>query len=98
MKKYIKKDNNSRKEILKNENRRISLKIIQQCEFVNQIKRKNVGFQLSRIKRKSSFTRINNRCVKTGRSKGVSKFFKLSRIMIKDLVSKGMLPNIQRDI
>ena len=50
------------------------------------------------IKRKSSFTRINNRCVKTGRSKGISKFFKMSRIMIKDLVSKGMLPNIQRDI
>jgi small subunit ribosomal protein S14 len=98
MKKYINKDNSLRKKILKNENRRISLKVIQQCQFVSQNRRKNAGFQLSKMKRSSSLVRIKNRCVKTGRSRGVSKFFKLSRIMIKDLAAKNLLPNLQRHI
>lgn len=98
MKKYIRKDNLTRKKVVKNENRRISLKIIQNHLAFDKKKRFHTLLQLSRMKRSSSPSRVTNRCVKTGRSKSVYRFFKLSRIMVKDLASKGFLPSVQRDI
>jgi small subunit ribosomal protein S14 len=98
MKKYIRKDNLTRKKVVKNENRRISLKIIQNHLGFDRKKRFNTLVQLSKMKRSSSLTRVTNRCVKTGRSKSVYRFFKLSRIMVKDLASKGLLPSVQKDI
>jgi small subunit ribosomal protein S14 len=43
-----------------------------------------------------SKVRVRNRCVLTGRSRGIHKFFKISRIMIRDLAAKGLLPGVKK--
>lgn len=39
-------------------------------------------------------TRIRNRCVLSGRSRGVYRFCKLSRIRMRELASKGLLTGV----
>lgn len=46
--------------------------------------------------RNASLTRIRNRCALTGRSRGVYRFFKLSRLCIRELFGKGYLPGIRK--
>lgn len=48
------------------------------------------------MNRNSFFTRVVNRCVVTGRSKGVYRKQKLSRIMIKKFASIGSLPGYSK--
>lgn len=50
--------------------------------------------KLSEISRNSAKIRIRNRCELTGRSRGVYRKFKLSRIAFRDLASNGMIPGI----
>lgn len=40
------------------------------------------------------YTRIRNRCVLSGRSRGVYRFCKLSRIRIRELANKGLLTGV----
>jgi len=37
-----------------------------------------------------------NRCVLTGRPRGVHNWFKISRLMIRELASKGLLPGLKK--
>jgi small subunit ribosomal protein S14 len=41
-------------------------------------------------------TRIVNRCTVTGRNRGVSKRFKMSRRALRGHVSKGLLPGVHK--
>ena len=52
--------------------------------------------KLSKIPRNASKGRIRNRCVLTGRSRGVYRKFKLSRIAFRELASKGHIPGITK--
>ena len=52
---------------------------------------------LSKLKANASPVKVRNRCVLTGRSRGVHKFFKISRIMIRDLAAKGLLSGLKKD-
>lgn len=42
-----------------------------------------------RLPRNSSFTRVRNRCIFTGRSRSVYKSFRIPRIVSRELASKG---------
>lgn len=44
----------------------------------------------------SSITRIKNRCILTGRSKSIYRFFKLSRLQLRLLASKSLLPGVNK--
>ena len=48
------------------------------------------------IPRNSSKIRVKNRCVKSGRSRGILKFCKLSRIVFREQASKGAIPGISK--
>ena len=48
------------------------------------------------IPRNSSKTRIQNRCIETGRARSVLKFCKLSRIVLRKKASKGVIPGISK--
>ena len=48
--------------------------------------------QLSKIPRNASKVRIRNRCTLTGRSRGVYRKFKLSRIAFRELAAIGQIP------
>ena len=52
--------------------------------------------QLSKIPRNASKVRIRNRCALTGRSRGVYRKFKLSRIAFRELADIGQITGIKK--
>lgn len=52
--------------------------------------------KLSALPRNSSKTRIRNRCIITGRSRGILKQFRISRIVFRELAWKGVLAGIHK--
>ncbi len=51
---------------------------------------------LAKMPRDSSLCRYKNRCMFTGRARGVYRKFKLSRITFRELASKGEIPGITK--
>ena len=64
--------------------------------MLNSKNRFLASIKLSGLKTKAFPNKIRNRCVLTGRSRGVYNFFKISRIMIKDLTAQGLLPGVKK--
>ena len=68
----------------------------------NKIMKKNLSIEerfkiqskLNELPRDSSKVRIRNRCVLTGRTRGVYRKFRLSRIKIRELSMSGELPGV----
>lgn len=52
--------------------------------------------ELSRLPRNSNPIRLHNRCNLTGRPKGYIRQFGISRIVFRDLASKGLIPGIKK--
>ena len=52
--------------------------------------------KLSKIPRNASKVRIRNRCIMTGRGRGVLRKFNLSRIAFRELSSIGQIPGITK--
>ena len=50
--------------------------------------------KLAELPRNSSATRVHNRCVITGRPKAYYRKLKMSRIALRELGSKGMIPGL----
>jgi small subunit ribosomal protein S14 len=50
--------------------------------------------KLAEMPRNSSATRIRNRCELTGRPRGNYRKFKLSRIALRELASRGQIPGM----
>ncbi len=51
---------------------------------------------LAKLPRNSSRTRLTNRCIETGRSRGYMRRFGLSRISFREHASKGEIPGITK--
>ena len=56
----------------------------------------NARLKLSKIPRNASKVRIRNRCIVTGRGRGVLRKFNLSRIAFRELSSIGQIPGITK--
>ena len=52
------------------------------------------AIKLAAMPRNGSATRIRNRCEATGRPRAFYRKFKMSRIALRDLGSKGMIPGL----
>ena len=52
------------------------------------------ALKLAQVPRNSSRTRIRNRCEVTGRPRGFYRKLKMSRIALRDLGAKGMIPGM----
>lgn len=52
--------------------------------------------KLAELPRNSSATRLRNRCLLTGRPRGNYRKFKLSRLMFRDLASKGEISGVRK--
>ena len=96
MKKHVQKDLKRRICAHRFERRRIALKTIQNHFFFSTQKRFLALTQLSKLNKNSSKVKVRNRCVLTGRARGVYNFFKIARTMIRELASKGLLPGVQK--
>jgi small subunit ribosomal protein S14 len=61
-----------------------------------QLKKAKNYAALAKLPRDSSPTRSHNRCQLTGRSKGVLRKFKVSRIMLRELALAGKIPGLRK--
>ena len=74
--------------------RRAALKETIRDESLPMEERFKATLKLAELPRNSSATRLNNRCQLTGRPRGYYRKLKLSRIMLRDLASKGQIPGM----
>ena len=61
-----------------------------------QLKKQKNYAALANLPRDSSPTRSHNRCQLTGRSRGVLRKFKVSRIMLRELALAGKIPGLKK--
>jgi small subunit ribosomal protein S14 len=61
-----------------------------------QLKKDKNYAALANLPRDSSPTRSHNRCQLTGRSRGVLRKFKISRIMLRELALAGKIPGLRK--
>nr|YP_009277468.1 ribosomal protein S14 [Psilotum nudum]AOH05938.1 ribosomal protein S14 [Psilotum nudum] len=90
------RDHQHRRLAAKSESKRRLCKAI--CQDINppsRVRSKTME-KWSRLPRNSSETRVRNRCIFTGRSRSVYKLFRLSRIVFRELASKGSLIGINK--
>ena len=74
--------------------RRSKLKAIAMDKTVSMEERFAASLKLAELPRNSSKTRIRNRCEVTGRPRAYYRKLKMSRIALRDLGSKGMIPGL----
>ena len=61
-----------------------------------ELKAKRDYAGLAKLPRDASPTRSHNRCQLTGRSRGVLRKFKVSRIMLRELALAGKIPGLKK--
>jgi small subunit ribosomal protein S14 len=74
--------------------RRARLKAIARDKNATMEDRFAAAMKLAELPRNSSATRIRNRCEVTGRSRAYYRKLKMSRIALRELGSKGMIPGL----
>lgn len=92
----INRDIKARQEYKALELHRSLLKSITLDQTVSYASRLEASVELGHLGKKGSRTVLTNRCVLTGRSKGVHKTYRISRIMLKKLALEGRLPNVHK--
>ena len=90
----IEKNKRRRKMAKKFASRRAKLKTIVQDKTLPVEERFAASLKLAELPRNSSPTRIRNRCELTGRPRAFYRKHKLSRIALRDLGSKGLIPGL----
>lgn len=87
--------NNRRKALAKSfAAKRSKLKALVMDKNLPPEERFTAQIKLSEMPRNSNPNRIRNRCELTGRSRAYYRKFKLSRIMLRELGSNGLIPGL----
>jgi small subunit ribosomal protein S14 len=66
------------------------------AEQRKQLKEKKDYFALARLPRNSSPTRLRRICKLTGRTRAVYRKFGISRIVLRDLYHRGLIPGMRK--
>ncbi|RTK93124.1 MAG: 30S ribosomal protein S14 [Rickettsiales bacterium] len=89
--------NNKRKKMAKSfENKRKALSAKIYDKNISLEERFNLVVKLAELPRNSAKSRIKNRCVVTGRPRGVNRKMNISRNVLRELAAKGMIPGLVR--
>ena len=72
------------------------LKAIADDESRDETERLMARLKMAELPRNGNPTRIRNRCELTGRSRAYYRKFRLSRIMLRDLANKGLIPGVTK--
>ena len=89
--------NERRKKLVKKYAGRISrLKAQANDESLDETERLMARLKLAEVPRNGNPTRIRNRCELTGRSRAYYRKFRLSRIMLRELGNKGLIPGLTK--
>ena len=70
------------------------LKAIADDESRDEGERLIARLKLAELPRNANPTRVRNRCELTGRSRAYYRKFKLSRVMLRELANKGLIPGV----
>ncbi len=70
------------------------LKEIANDESRDETERLIARLKMAELPRNGNPTRIRNRCELTGRSRAYYRKFRLSRIMLRELANKGLIPGV----
>ena len=89
--------NNKRKRMVANQkNSRTELKKIAEDETKSFEERFEAMVKLSEKPRNSSKVRVKNRCSLTGRPRAYHGYFKVSRVMLRELALSGLIPGLKK--
>jgi len=90
----IEKNKRRRKLVKQMAGRRARLKDIARNKDLPLEERFAATLKLAEVPRNSSATRIRNRCEVTGRSRAYYRKLRMSRIALRELGSKGLIPGL----
>lgn len=93
----VNKDSKRRRLYKTQELKRTGFKLIINSLSLSPLTRLESTQKLHNLPRSGSITRVRNRCVLTGRGRGVYRILRLSRITFRELASRGLLPGISKD-
>jgi small subunit ribosomal protein S14 len=94
-KSLIEKEKNRKKLVRKYLQKRKKLKLqIKQSLFLEE--KFTLHRKLQKLPRNSAPTRLNNRCLISGRAKGFLRDFGISRHFFRELAHEGLLPGIKK--
>ena len=87
--------NERRKKLVKQTAPKLArLKAIADDESKDETERLIARLKMAELPRNGNPTRIRNRCELTGRPRGVYRKFKLGRVMLRQLATRGMIPGV----
>jgi len=92
----INKNERRRKLVKKHAGRYAKLRAIADDKSKDDTERLIARLKMAEIPRNGNPTRVRNRCEVTGRARAVYRKFRLSRIMIRELGNKGLIPGLTK--
>jgi small subunit ribosomal protein S14 len=92
----INKNERRKKLVEKNAAKYAKLKEIANDESRDETERLIARLKMAEVPRNGNPTRIRNRCELTGRSRAVYRKFRLSRVMLRELGNKGLIPGLTK--
>jgi small subunit ribosomal protein S14 len=90
----INKNERRKKLVLKNAAKYAKLKAVANDESKDETERLMARLKMAELPRNGNPTRVRNRCELTGRSRAYYRKFRLSRIMLRELANKGLIPGV----
>ena len=90
----INKNERRKKLVQQNAAKYAKLKAIADDEFEGRDRAPDRASEDGRAARNGNPTRVRNRCELTGRSRAYYRKFRLSRIMLRELANKGLIPGV----
>ena len=92
----VNKNERRKKLVAKTAAKRAKLKAIANDTSVDETERLIARLKLAEVPRNGNPTRVRNRCELTGRSRGYYRKFRLSRIMLREMGNKGLIPGLTK--
>jgi small subunit ribosomal protein S14 len=92
----INKNERRKKLVQKFASKYAKLKAIADDESRDETERLIARLKMAELPRNGNPTRIRNRCELTGRSRAYYRKFRLSRIMLRELGNKGLIPGLTK--
>ena len=90
----INKNERRKKLVQQNAGKYAKLKAIADDESKDETERLIARLKMAELPRNGNPTRVRNRCELTGRSRAYYRKFRLSRIMLRELANKGLIPGV----
>ena len=92
----INKNERRKKLVEKTAAKYAKLKSVANDESKDETERLIARLKMAELPRNGNPTRIRNRCELTGRSRAYYRKFRLSRIMLRELANKGLIPGVTK--